>query len=106
MLADVSLRTQVLDWAAAAQGGAEIEGRPCGALVGVGIVSSEPRTEALKDKRLARTRLFDFGAKDAGLMAVTWPVDFFSSWQHIVKEERRPGVNHSPIFGCFSACDP
>ena len=79
---------------------------PCGALVGLGIVSSEPRTEALKDKRLARTRLFDFGAKDAGLMAVTWPVDFFSSWQHIVKEERRPGVNHSPIFGCFSACDP
>ena len=28
MLADVSLRTQVLDWAAAAQGGAEIEDRP------------------------------------------------------------------------------
>jgi hypothetical protein len=43
------------------------------------VVSSELRVPDLERKLVARVRLFDFGAKDVGVMVVTYPIDFLPS---------------------------
>lgn len=52
---------------------------PSGRVTACEIVSSELRAHDLERKLLARVRLFDFGAKDVGVMVVTYPIDFLPS---------------------------
>lgn len=52
---------------------------PSGQVTSCDIVSSELRAPELERKLLARVKLFDFGAKDAGVMVVTYPIDFLPS---------------------------
>jgi len=43
------------------------------------VVSSELRATDLERKLVSRVRLFDFGAKNVGVMVVTYPIDFLPS---------------------------
>ena len=43
------------------------------------VVSSELRAKELERKLVSRVRLFDFGAKNVGVMVVTYPIDFLPS---------------------------
>jgi TonB family protein len=52
---------------------------PNGEVVDCQILSSELRAPDLERKLLARIRQFDFGAKDVGVMVVTYPIDFLPS---------------------------
>lgn len=52
---------------------------PSGQVTACEVVSSELRVPDLERKLSARVRLFDFGAKDVGVMVVTYPIDFLPS---------------------------
>ena len=52
---------------------------PSGRVTACEVVSSELRAPDLERKLAARVRLFDFGAKDVGVMVVTYPIDFLPS---------------------------
>ncbi len=52
---------------------------PSGQVTGCEVVSSELRAVNLERKLVSRVRLFDFGAKNVGVMVVTYPIDFLPS---------------------------
>jgi len=52
---------------------------PSGRVTACEVVSSDLRAPDLERKLAARVRLFDFGAKDVGVMVVTYPIDFLPS---------------------------
>jgi periplasmic protein TonB len=52
---------------------------PSGLVMACEVVSSELRATDLERKLVSRVRLFDFGAKNVGVMVVTYPIDFLPS---------------------------
>ncbi len=52
---------------------------PSGQVSACQVVSSELHSPELERKLAARVMQFDFGAKDVGVMVVTYPVDFLPS---------------------------
>lgn len=52
---------------------------PSGQVTACEVVSSELRAKDLERKLVSRVRLFDFGAKNVGVMVVTYPIDFLPS---------------------------
>ena len=52
---------------------------PSGQVMACEVVSSELRATELERKLVSRVRLFDFGAKNVGVMVVTYPIDFLPS---------------------------
>ena len=52
---------------------------PSGQVMACEVVSSELRATDLERKLVSRVRLFDFGAKNVGVMVVTYPIDFLPS---------------------------
>ena len=52
---------------------------PSGQVTACEIVSSELRAHDLERKLVSRVRLFEFGAKNVGVMVVTYPIDFLPS---------------------------
>jgi len=52
---------------------------PSGQVMACEVVSSELRAKELERKLVSRVRLFDFGAKNVGVMVVTYPIDFLPS---------------------------
>jgi protein TonB len=52
---------------------------PSGQVMACEVVSSELRATDLERKLISRVRLFDFGAKNVGVMVVTYPIDFLPS---------------------------
>lgn len=52
---------------------------PSGQVMACEVVSSELRAKDLERKLVSRVRLFDFGAKNVGVMVVTYPIDFLPS---------------------------
>jgi len=49
---------------------------PSGQVMACEVVSSELRAKELERKLVSRVRLFDFGAKNVGVIVVTYPIDF------------------------------
>jgi outer membrane biosynthesis protein TonB len=57
----------------------ELRIEPSGQVTALRVVSSDLKAPELEGRLAARVRQFDFGAKDVGVMVVTWPVDFLPS---------------------------
>ncbi len=57
----------------------ELKIAPSGEVLECHIASSELKAPDLERKLLARIKQFDFGAKDVGMMTISWPVDFLPS---------------------------
>ena len=52
---------------------------PSGRVTHCRVVSSEINSSELVRKLVARVKLFNFGAKNVGVMRVNYPIDFFPS---------------------------
>ena len=52
---------------------------PSGKVTIVNVLSSDLKNESLEKKLATRIKMFKFGAKDAEVMIVTVPIDFYPS---------------------------